>query len=291
MPEPMEHITPDQGLLEKRRMLDEYTSSLTSHPKPPKDAKPVAMDKVNPGAKYGDRPGEKRINVSDMMKSLPSYKDGTPSVPKTGPAILHKGEAVVPADIVLGAKQFPNPKHLVPRKDTDLVAPKGGPPLSTKNAIGKTPMDVSNPSKLDFGSEVEVPARPPRLEESRTMEMREYKKGTPYVEKTGPAVVHKGEAVVPANKNPYAMLAKGEKKTPKKEIKEIKHRRSHDGKIIHTHVHHAPEHPDETHVSNNAEEMMAHMTKHEPMMTAEPSPMEAEGAAPAGAPPAPAPAA
>lgn len=62
-----------------------------------------------------------------------------------------------------------------------------------------------------------------------------------------------------ADKNPYGLITKGAKKPPKKIRRHSMHM-SHDGKIIHTHEHHYPEHhPDETHVSNNAEEMTKHV--------------------------------
>lgn len=95
-----------------------------------------------------------------------------------------------------------------------------------------------------------------------------YHKGTSYVPKTGPAILKKGEAVIPAEKNPmntvnpFDLINKGDKK-PKKEISEIRTKRAHDGKMIHTHIHHHPEtHPDETHVSSNMDDMHAHMENH-----------------------------
>lgn len=99
-------------------------------PQPPA-AKPVAQqpspaDRVKPGAKYGDKPGEERIDVKDMTKPLagqmPSYKDGTDYVPKTGPAMLHKGEAVVPkkdnmvTDKITGGVPAKVVSHMVHRK-------------------------------------------------------------------------------------------------------------------------------------------------------------------------------
>jgi hypothetical protein len=65
----------------------------------PKATPPQAVDKVKKGAKYGDKPqnGEQRIDVSEYLKPLASYKHGTNYVPKTGIALLHKGEAVTPA--------------------------------------------------------------------------------------------------------------------------------------------------------------------------------------------------
>lgn len=56
-------------------------------------------DKINAGAKYGDKPGEKRLDTSDWTKPLKGqasvYHEGVKVVPKTGPAILEKGEKVI----------------------------------------------------------------------------------------------------------------------------------------------------------------------------------------------------
>ena len=94
---------------------------------PTKTSAPTeSADKINPKAKFGDNPGEKRIDVSDMTKPLagqamPSYKDGVDSVPKTGPALLHKGEKVVPAkdnvmDKITGGVPAKVVSHMVHRK-------------------------------------------------------------------------------------------------------------------------------------------------------------------------------
>lgn len=61
-------------------------------PKPPSAPSPV--DKVNSKAQYGDRQGEKRIDVSDMTKPIGSYKKGG-KVKKTGVYRLHKKERVL----------------------------------------------------------------------------------------------------------------------------------------------------------------------------------------------------
>jgi hypothetical protein len=82
----------------KKENVDDYMKSVAKTPDAPK-ADPVTSDKdkLHPNAKYGDNPGEKRIDVSDMTKPLvQSYKKGTDYVPKTGLALLHKGEKVVP---------------------------------------------------------------------------------------------------------------------------------------------------------------------------------------------------
>jgi hypothetical protein len=44
---------------EKKKNIAEYTAAQISRPLPKKTA-PTKSDKINPKAKYGDRPGEKR---------------------------------------------------------------------------------------------------------------------------------------------------------------------------------------------------------------------------------------
>lgn len=128
-----------------------------------------------------------------------------------------------------------------------------------------------------------------------TDDLKSYKHGTDYVPKTGPANLHQGEAVLTKEeakdyraakkensmKNPYEMITKGDKK-PAKEIKHIISHKTHDGKIIHTHVHHHPEHhPNEEHVSTSMDDLHGHMDNHfgnppadgAAPVTASPSPM------------------
>jgi hypothetical protein len=119
-------------------------------------------------------------------------------------------------------------------------------------------------------------------------EIKSYKRGTNYVPKTGLAMLHEGEKVVPKEKNMDAKTAMegitGKKGKPEKKIKEIRTKVTDDGKYVHTHLHHHPaHHADETHVSNTIEDAQAHMAEQAPNMSAqEPAMPEAGGA---GAPP------
>lgn len=80
--------------------------------------------------------------------------------------------------------------------------------------------------------------------------------------------------------DPYGKISG---KKPAKKIHKIETKMSHDGKMIHTHMHHFPEHhADETHVSNNMDEMQKHMSDNMPNMTANPPDADAAaGPAPA----------
>jgi hypothetical protein len=123
------------------------------------------------------------------------------------------------------------------------------------------------------------------------------------VPKTGAYILHKDEEVVPKEKTgdhmatPYDMITggKGKGKAPKKEIKEMIHTKSHNGKHIVTHKHHSPEHhPDELHAFEDMKGVHDHMDQHDAgadgaaPLTAAPTPEAAPAAGPAaGAPPAP----
>lgn len=92
-----------KSLAEKSKMIREAL------PKPPvanpvrstapaAPSKPAKTDVIHPGGKYGDRPGEKRIDTTEMTRPLGSFHTGTPYVPKTGNYTLKEGEAVIPED-------------------------------------------------------------------------------------------------------------------------------------------------------------------------------------------------
>jgi hypothetical protein len=101
-----------------------------------------------------------------------------------------------------------------------------------------------------------------------------YKKGTSYVPKTGKAILHEGEAVIPKEKNnpmglAEAALAHPDRETPKKpakRIKEIRTRKAKSGGYIHEHHHTSPEHPMEEHTSADDAGMLSHMEANAPEM-------------------------
>jgi hypothetical protein len=117
-----------KSIADKKTNIDQYMKAVSDpsgKPPVPAPMKPDG-DKLHPNGKYGDRPGEKRIDVRDMVKPLPTYHDGVSRVPKTGPAMLEEGEAVIPKEknpmndwsgLVKGPKKSEKKiKHLVHRK-------------------------------------------------------------------------------------------------------------------------------------------------------------------------------
>jgi hypothetical protein len=120
MPQGQNIMEDGPGLAERARQTKATVNSLTPETTLPK-ATPAAdnPDKINKHAKYGDRKGETRIDVSQMTKPLGSLKNGTPHVPETGNYKLHKGEAVVPKE-----KNMSDPFALVPGRTEPKSAKK-----------------------------------------------------------------------------------------------------------------------------------------------------------------------
>lgn len=72
--------------------------NISPDPEPSKAApakEPESKPTIRPQDRYGSRPGEKRIDTSQMTKPLGSLGKGTKRVPKTGLYKLHKDEAVL----------------------------------------------------------------------------------------------------------------------------------------------------------------------------------------------------
>lgn len=84
-----------KGIKANADNVKQYNDAVSGAPVEPKAA-PASQDydKINKRARYGNRPGEKRPGPD----GLPTYHKGVASVPKTGPAVLKKGEAVIPAE-------------------------------------------------------------------------------------------------------------------------------------------------------------------------------------------------
>lgn len=153
-------------------------------------------------------------------------------------------------------------------------------PKSPTTPAVNNPAPVVNP-KANYGDrpgEMRIDTR------GMTRPLGSFKKGTDYVPKTGMYKLHEGEKVVPAKEN--KMDAKsamqditGKKSKPVKKIKEIRTRKTDDGKFVHTHLHHNPEHhQDEMHVSNDLKEAQQHLSDNEASMTPQaPPPEEAAG--------------
>ncbi len=95
--------TPDPGIGEAAKNINQYTSATQPKPQPAKPSGSASASPVNPKAKYGDRKGEQRIDTTDMTKPLGSFKKGG-KVKKTGMYKLHKGERVMNSKQTKGMK-------------------------------------------------------------------------------------------------------------------------------------------------------------------------------------------
>lgn len=174
-------------------------------------------------------------------------------------------------------------------------------------------MPAANSPKDKVSPKARYGARPgeqrlDKLVDEAKRPLGSFAKGTSHVPKTGIYKLHEGEAVIPKDKNMKdmkdTMMASlgGDEKKPKKEIKEMHVRKTHNGKHIVTHKHHHPEHhPDEEHSMENMAALHQHMEDHAgtpndgegaesappagaAQMTAAPSPAAAPAGAPAAGP-------
>jgi hypothetical protein len=294
-------------LAAKQQGIDEYKNATkpTFSADPVRDTSPSMKDKIAPKARYGARPGEQRIDTTSMTKPLGSFKKGTDSVPKTGIYKVHKGEAVIPKDTAIDTFKRnwagkPEDKDKTTLNQSRPSYSGKMPPASDSGADSALKESTKQMMNMaTSGSQADQPINPM---------VPSFKHGTPSVPKTGLALLHKGEAVIPKDKNPMKQVDKamssakdmmGDEQKPKKAIKHIETRKTHDGKFVHTHKHHHPDiHKDEEHVSNNMAELKKHMEDHmggEPdgdesgagvgapaQMTAQAPPMPAAPAAGAG---------
>ena len=109
----------ESGLGNRKQNEEEYEKAVGGPPEMPKANPPQQVDKIHPGAKYGDKPPEKRIDVDQYIKPLGSFEHGTDYVPKTGNYQLHEGEKVTPKeDNMADSKVF----DMVPGRSTKKPA-------------------------------------------------------------------------------------------------------------------------------------------------------------------------
>lgn len=102
------------GLRQRTRETGAVLNTVSPVTAPVRPVTPSPKDKVNPkGGAYGSRPGEKRLDLSDI-KPLGTFHKGTDFVPKTGNYTLEKGEAVVSKEKNMAAS---NPYKMVTEGD------------------------------------------------------------------------------------------------------------------------------------------------------------------------------
>jgi hypothetical protein len=263
-PEPMAQLGTE---LAARAQMNAAGNAALQMDKPKNNlAKPVEnspKDRINPNARYGDRPGEERIDTSTMTKPLPSQK---------GAALYDKG------GVVKVAKPTPPIKQAPIKVEIDTGKPSSSlPALPQYPTPGKLPL-------YDKGGKVNINDGKHQLA----------------ILKDGERVLTQKQAKEYDMHNPMdaakdAMTMHEKHAKSGKKLKEIRTRKGENGGYIHEHHHHAPHHmPEhmEEHVSPDQDAMASHMMEH----MGEPNPGEAEADAgqhgipdgTPGAPPAPA---
>jgi len=121
-----------------------------------------------------------------------------------------------------------------------------------------------------YDKPADKPTSQPAPKATPAKKMPSYETGTHRVPKTGPALLHKDEAVLPKHEAEHYRSMKGahealggKEDKPKKEIKHIVTKKAKSGGYIHEHHHTHPEHhPMEEHVSPDQDAMMQHMMQH-----------------------------
>jgi hypothetical protein len=199
-------------LQEKARNIKDVSDSMSSQPAKPASktpSKPAAWEKVNKGS-YGSGAGEKSpASMNAKYPDLPKLHKGG-MVTKTGPHMLLKGEAVLSKQdtkkmSALGGQANAEPSdqpdgmsiekvddgsfHITHRHD----APKdGGPMPEAKKYSARNLKHLVRHVKQHFGG---------GQQDDGMAEPSSFADGG-VVEKSGMAMVHKGEKVTPAAKAP-----------------------------------------------------------------------------------------
>lgn len=123
------------AIAEKKKNIDAYKKATEPVQDTPAPTSTKPTSKTVGTGRYGDNPGEKRIDVTDMTKPLGSYKKGTDYVPKTGVYKLEEGEAVKTKkenvlehlkDSLAGAEKPEKPKKELKEIRTRKVKGKDG---------------------------------------------------------------------------------------------------------------------------------------------------------------------
>lgn len=133
---------------------------------------------------------------------------------------------------------------------SDAPSPKATPAADNPNKINPKAKfgDRSGEKRIDTAS--------------MTKPLGSYKKGTPSVPKTGTYKLHEGEAVIPADKNPYSMVSGRKPRKSKKVVKHITTRKAKGGYIAENHHTESSEHPMEEHVLPDMAALQGHMEDH-----------------------------
>lgn len=131
---------------------------------------------------------------------MPMYKAGSKKVPKTGAAKLHKGEVRVSHDAVKKMADKPGvpgsdasdvPSSMIDRIKAE-VSRRAGHAANIPSDVGRAAMGAlgGDPDEMQTGVDSAA-------QDTQQAVMPQYKDGVSEVPKTGPAVVHEGEAIIP----------------------------------------------------------------------------------------------
>lgn len=166
-----------------------------------------------------------------------------------------------------------------PEKKKKFIAAQGNYEATKDQSPLSRVTSLMTPSKLESETQAVFGNKGKGMEP--TQGMPSYKKGG-IVKKTGPALLHKGETVIPNDMGlAEGPMAHGDEKPKKakKEVKSVHVRKAKKGGFIAENHHVSPDHPMEEHALPNMAALQEHMK--ESLSDGAESPMEQQSGAPA----------
>ncbi len=198
-----------QSLKEKQSQIDALSAKPT--PEKPKETEPAEVDKVAPLARYGSRPGEKRIDTSDMTKPLgtsaPVYDKGGDVSVEASKRLQSSGDAGLQSRLA-------EPDEQVASKAKAAPAASEGGGFSGLAAYGKQQYNIGKDTAKE-GEAQAAPSAMPRTAEQKAagipMEKAPKMPVIPINTSAAPVFDEGGDVDVNDGKHQVAVLQDGEK--------------------------------------------------------------------------------
>lgn len=185
--------TATSGIRERGQNAAQAIADITGPPSPSPGGQPPLRGSIGTGPPPGRRPllpGLARGAALGFISQggfggrrpiLGNFQEGTDFVPETGTYMLHEGERVIPADenmqrlmMAVGMGIGSNLSNTIQDRRANMEQQK----IEQRQADQQKQYDQFNQGRDDMPS---------------------YQTGTPYIPQTGPARLHRGEAVIPQN--------------------------------------------------------------------------------------------
>jgi hypothetical protein len=169
------------GLKAAQQNVDDATAKPTATP-----VQKEVPNLLHPLAKYGDRPGEQRLdaegNVIPSPKAIPSYGEGTTYVPEDQVAKVHEGEAVLPPE---EAAQYRAEHEQAPAEETKPAPAEAEAPKA--KSFGEL-VDAKATEKADATAAAQPQAAPAPMPEEKPKMTYGHVLADKWMQKNGMAV-------------------------------------------------------------------------------------------------------